>query len=38
MLKKIYSLISREIDYTELKPFQKYLAYSMHNGNIIRGI
>ena len=36
MLKKIYKLIVRKVDYTDLKPFQKYLIYSIHNGNIKR--
>ena len=38
MFKKIYNLIFKKIDYTELKPFQKYLAYSMHSGNIRREV
>ena len=38
MLKKIYELIFRKIDYVDLKPFQKYLVYFIHNGDIRRGV
>lgn len=38
MIKKLYSLIFKRIDYAELKPFQKYLTYSIHNGNIRREV